>query len=367
MTLVAMDQAPMMHAPMILASTVQPAADPMLALVMLASGTCASALLTALARNYALRRDLLDHPGPRRNHVVPTPRGGGIGPVMAMLLGGGALLAVADPQSRSILATFLVGLGAIAAIGWLDDHRPLPASLRLAVHLAAALATSIAQIGMPHGALQWVVIASSTVVIAGLVNAWNFMDGIDGIAASQAALVAVVLLAGSALAGDWLTGGWWYVGWLLLAAMLGFLPFNVPRARIFLGDVGSGALGFAVASLLLRAVVAGRLPWLLALLPVSAFLVDAGMTLLSRILGGKPWWRPHREHLYQWLARSGYTHLQVTRWYAMWTLAAGGLAIACAQSSPTVAALVGVGALSCATLLWIWSRNRLWVIARHRR
>jgi UDP-N-acetylmuramyl pentapeptide phosphotransferase/UDP-N-acetylglucosamine-1-phosphate transferase len=361
-----MDQAPM-HAPMILATTVQPAADPMLALAVFACGACASALLTALARNYALRRELLDRPGPRRNHVVPTPRGGGIGPVMAMLLGGGALLAVADPQSRPVLATFLVGLAFIAGIGWLDDHHPLPAWLRLVVHLAAALAISIAQIGVPHGTLEWVVIGSSTIVIAGLVNAWNFMDGIDGIAASQAALVALVLLAGSALAGHWLAGAWWNLGWLLLAAMLGFLPFNVPRARIFLGDVGSGALGFAVASLLLRAVAAGRLPWPLALVTVSAFLIDAGMTLLSRILSGKPWWRPHREHLYQWLVRSGYTHLQVTRWYAMWTLVAGGIAIAAARCGPTVSALVGIGALSCATLLWIWSRNRLWAIARHRR
>lgn len=351
---------------MILATFVRPEADSVLALAVLACGAGASALLTALARTYALRRELLDHPGQRRNHAIPTPRGGGIGPVL-VLLGGGTLLAVTDAQSRPILATFLVGLGMVAGIGWLDDHRPLPAWLRLIVHLGAATALGIALVGMPHSFLQWVVVAASTIAVAGLVNAWNFMDGIDGIAASQAALVPVILLAGSAFAGGWLTGAWWYLGWLLLAAVLGFLPFNIPRARIFLGDVGSGALGFAVAALLLRAVVAGRLPWLLALTAISAFLVDAGMTLLSRIVAGKPWWRPHREHLYQWLVRSGYTHLQVTRWYGLWTLAAGAIAIASAQGGPTVSALVGIGALSCATLLWMWSRNRLWIAARHPR
>ena len=359
----------MTHVPMIPALTIPATAvqaDPMFALAVLACGVCGSALLTALARHYALRRELLDHPGQRRNHAVATPRGGGIGPVI-VLLGGGTLLAVMDSQSSPILATFLIGLGMVAGIGWLDDHRPLPAWLRLVVHFGAAIAISIALIGMPHGLLPCAVIASSTMVVAGLVNAWNFMDGIDGIAASQAGLVAVVLLAGGTFAGGWLAGAWWFLGWLLFAAMLGFLPFNFPRARIFLGDVGSGALGFVVATLMLRAVVAGRLPVPLALLPISAFLVDAGMTLLSRILGGKSWWRPHREHLYQWLVRSGYTHLQVTRWYALWTLAAGGLAIATARYWPLAAAWVGIGALSCATLFWMWSRNRLWVAARHRR
>jgi len=351
---------------MILATAVRPEAEWMVALVALVFGACASALLTALARHYALRRELLDHPGQRRNHAIPTPRGGGLGPVVVLLVGG-TVLAVMDSQARSGLATFLIGLGMVAGIGWIDDHRPLPAWLRLAVHLGAATAVSIALVGMPLAPLQWAMIALSTVVVAGLVNAWNFMDGINGIAASQAGLVAIILLAGGAFGGGWLAGGWWFLGWLLVAATLGFLPFNIPRARVFLGDVGSGALGFAVASLLLRAVVAGRLPWPLALLLVSAFLVDSGVTLLSRILAGKAWWLPHREHLYQWLVRSGYTHLQVTRWYALWTLAAGALAIASARCGQAVTALVGIGTLSCAALLWMWSRNRLWIAARHHR
>jgi len=346
---------------MIPATAVRAESDLLFALLVFVCGACVSALLTALARYYALRRDLLDHPGQRRNHAVATPRGGGIGPV-AVLLGGGALFAALDPQSRFALVVFLIGLAVVAAIGWLDDHRPTPAWLRLIVHLGAALAISIALLGLPHGPLQCAVIVLSTFGVAGLVNAWNFMDGIDGIAASQAGLVAIILLAGA-----WLAGAWWAVGLLLLAAVLGFLPYNIPRARIFLGDVGSGALGFVVAALLLRAIAIGRLPWPLALLLVSAFLVDSGMTLLSRVLYGKTWWRPHREHLYQWLVRSGYTHLQVTRCYALWTLVVGVLVLLLAQFGSDVGALVSLGAVSCATLLWVWSRNRLWKAARHRR
>jgi UDP-N-acetylmuramyl pentapeptide phosphotransferase/UDP-N-acetylglucosamine-1-phosphate transferase len=334
-------------------------------LAVFVCGAVASSAFTALARRYAQQRQLLDHPGQRRSHSVPTPRGGGIGPVL-VLLGGSALLVAFDRQSHPALGICMLGLAAVAGIGWMDDHRPLPAWLRLAVHLGAALAASIALIGLPHTPLEAIVVLASTLVVAGLVNAWNFMDGIDGLAASQASMVAIILLFGSCLLGRWLDGAWWDIALLLLAATLGFLPFNIPRARIFLGDVGSGALGFVVACLLLRAVVAGGLPWLLALLPVSAFVVDAGMTLLLRVVHGKPWWRPHREHLYQWLVRSGLSHVHVTCCYALWTLAAGALTVALSQCSPADGSLIGSGALLCGCLLWMWLRNRLWMAARHR-
>ncbi len=346
---------------MMSATAALPAANVAFAAMLFACGAVASAALTALARRYALRRQLLDHPGQRRNHAVPTPRGGGIGPVLT-LLGGGALFAASAQQARQPLAICMVGLAAVAGIGWLDDHRPLPAWLRLAVHLCAALAASVVLIGMPQTAMQFLAIVASTVVVAGLVNAWNFMDGIDGLAASQAGLAALALLAGG-----WLSGAWSGLAMLLLAAMLGYLPFNVPRARIFLGDVGSGALGFVVACLLLRAVVAGGLPWPIAALPVSAFLIDAGMTLLLRIVRGKAWWRPHREHLYQWLVRGGRPHLRVTCGYALWTLAASALAIALARWNPSVGVWISGGALLSGCLLWTWVRNRLWMVARHRR
>ena len=334
------------------------------ALALFVCGVIASAALTALARRYAMRRELLDLPGQRRSHALPTPRGGGAGPVL-VLLAGGVLLFAFDSASQPELGICLFGLAAVAGIGWFDDHRPQSAWLRLAVHLIAALMASIALIGIPHTPMQFASIALSTVVAAGFVNAWNFMDGIDGLAASQANLVAVIVLVGSLFAG-WLGGAWWSFALLLFAATLGFLPFNVPRARIFLGDVGSGALGFVVACLLLRSVVAGGLSWPVALLPASAFLIDSGMTLLQRFVRGKPWWRPHREHLYQWLVRSGRSHIHVTVCYALWTLAAGALALALARSSPAVGGWITGTALLCGSLFWMWLRNRLWMAARHR-
>ncbi len=323
-------------------------------------GVIASAALTALARRYALRHELLDLPGQRRSHALPTPRGGGIGPVTVLLICG-SLFVASDHRSQPALGMCLLGLAMIAGIGWLDDHRPLSAWLRIVVHLGAALVASIALIGMPHTPLQIVLILLSTAVVTGFVNAWNFMDGIDGLAASQAGLVAATLLAGG-----WLVGAWSSMAILLAATVLGFLPFNVPRARIFLGDVGSGGLGFMVAILLLRAVVTGGIAWPVALLPASALLVDGGMTLLLRIVRGKAWWLPHREHLYQWLVRDGRLHVHVTACYALWTLAAGVLAMALARCSPAVGAWISGGALLSGSLLWMWLRNRLWMAARHR-
>jgi UDP-N-acetylmuramyl pentapeptide phosphotransferase/UDP-N-acetylglucosamine-1-phosphate transferase len=152
-----------------------------------------------------------------------------------------------------------------------------------------------------------------------LTNVWNFMDGINGIATIQAALVAggLVLVVG---------GVWTWVALALIAACLGFLPFNFPKARIFLGDVGSSALGFAIATLLAVALLDGRVFAPLLLLPLSAFLVDSGMTLVRRIAKRERWWTPHAQHAYQrWASTSG-SHAIVTFMYAGWTAAASVLA-----------------------------------------
>jgi UDP-N-acetylmuramyl pentapeptide phosphotransferase/UDP-N-acetylglucosamine-1-phosphate transferase len=150
----------------------------------------------------------------------------------------------------------------------------------------------------------------------GLTNVWNFMDGIDGIASTQAILVALavaIATTGAAM--------WW--AWALVGATLGFLPFNFPKARIFLGDVGSGALGFALAALLVQGIATapGVHPLLWAL-PPSAFLVDASLTLAGRVLRGEPWWRPHALHAYQRWARLRGSHVGVTVAYAVWTASA---------------------------------------------
>ena len=269
---------------------------------------------TWLARRYALRHHLLDAPGERRAHTVPTPRGGGIGIVVALLLAGAVLLPRAEDPLALVLA--LIGLALVAAVGLVDDHRPLSPWRRLAVHAVAAFLLAC---GTWHASSDpWLACVAFVLALV-LTNIWNFMDGIDGIAATQALLVALVI--GVALPGAW---SWW--AFALVAAIVGFLPFNVPKARIFLGDVGSGALGYALAALFVQVLQGSpRSHWPLWALPASAFLVDASLTLAGRVFRGERWWTPHDLHAYQRWARAAGSHMIVTSAYAAWTVGAIGL------------------------------------------
>lgn len=272
------------------------------------------AVATWLTRGYALRRQLIDPPGERRSHQVPTPRGGGLAIALAFLV---ALVAMAARRPDEIVLLACAGIGflLVSGIGWVDDHRPLSPWSRLAVHVLAA---GWLMVGLYLSGRGGAVALGGFVAAIVLVNVWNFMDGIDGLAASQAALAAAGL---SVLAGqDALLV---HLGLALIASICGFLPFNFPKANIFLGDVGSGALGYALAMLLamsLTSMSSGR--WVLVLLPISAFLLDAGLTLAVRVGRGEKWWTPHVQHVYQRWARRMGGHPPVTFGYGVWTLAA---------------------------------------------
>lgn len=297
---------------------------------------------TWMARQYALWRELIDHPGERRSHHVPTPRGGGLSIVIALLV---ALCVVAwhSPQQIVLIAGFGVGLLLVAGIGMVDDHRPLSPWLRLGVQACAAAVFALA-VAAAWGDLLAAMVAF--IAVMALTNIWNFMDGINGIAASQAVLVAT----GLAL----LLGGVW--GWIalaLVAACLGFLPFNFPKARIFLGDVGSGALGFALAALLVLTWKRSDVPMPLLLLPLSAFLVDSGLTLLRRVLRGERWWTAHAQHAYQrWASRVG-NHMPVTVAYAGWS--AAGWLLAWWLAPKTERTMVTGCAIWLATAAVLWA------------
>lgn len=244
-----------------------------------------SAVLTWAARGYALREQLMDQPGERRSHSVATPRGGGIAIVISLLVTAGVAMWIWPAAMPSLLLVSL-GLVLVAGIGWWDDHRPLPAMRRLMVHfIAAALLAALVKV---HGG-SWLLAVLVLLFTASLINIWNFMDGINGIAASQAVVVALGLAP---------VLPWPYslAAVALGLACLGFLPFNFPRARIFMGDVGSGALGYAVAVVLAIASLKTDIHWILLLVPASAFLVDAGFTLLARIISGQRWMEPHTQH-----------------------------------------------------------------------
>ena len=299
---------------------------------------------TWFARGYALRRALVDQPGERRSHSAATPRGGGVGIVLAMLVAIAALMARA-PLQLPALALVVAGLLAVTLVGWIDDHRPLSPWLRLAVHAASGLLLGLAVLVAGGGAAQALLAVIAAMV---LINVWNFMDGIDGIAASQAALVAAACaLTTSVPLVQWL-------GWALAAACLGFLPFNFPKARIFLGDVGSGGLGYLLAALMVMGFDASPASaWVL--LPLSAFLLDAALTLGTRMVRGERWWTPHVGHLYQRLARSWNGHAWVTACYAAWTVCAVCLSWLLRAWQPA--------AIMCAVLAWYLAGAVTWKLA----
>jgi UDP-N-acetylmuramyl pentapeptide phosphotransferase/UDP-N-acetylglucosamine-1-phosphate transferase len=316
----------------------QASAWPLLAFAIALAGTW-------LAGRYARRRALFDLPGERRSHAQPTPRGGGIAIVVAVLplLG---WLAWRDVTAAPALAAITAGLLLVAGIGWLDDHRPLGPAPRLLVHAVAAglLALALALLGADP-----IRIACGFVLALVLVNVWNFMDGIDSLAASQALLAALAfaLFAGSGVVAA--------LGCVLAAACAGFLPFNLPRARIFLGDVGSGALGFLLA--VLASLLLLHTPWTrapLLVLPLLVFAVDAALTLARRIVHGERWWQPHVQHAYQrWARRSG-SHGRVCLAYMAASLVA--IAFMLAAGAHSFAVIMWLVGLSCvaACLAWWW-------------
>ncbi|WP_238390397.1 MraY family glycosyltransferase [Pseudoxanthomonas daejeonensis] len=307
-----------------------------------------SVLMTWAALAYARRRNLVDLPGERRSHAVPTPRGGGIGIACALLAGCVVALIAGTARPAAVLG-FAGGLMLVAGIGWVDDHRPLSPWLRLAVQ---CLAGALLAWGL-HGAEgQWGWAILTLALVPGLVNVWNFMDGINGLATSQAMLCAVAFA--------WLAPGTAYAALAFGVAAAVFLPFNFPRARIFLGDVGSGTLGYALAALAsVAAVERGPDGAILVLLPLSAFLVDASLTLGARMRGGERWWQPHTSHLYQRWVKTAQSHTFVTCIYATFSLAASILALSVNKIGPWQAAAVTVLWFACASLGWFFQRRRL--------
>lgn len=311
-----------------------------------------SAALTWAARGYALRRQLFDQPGERRSHSVATPRGGGIAIVISLLVTAGIAM-WAWPAALPSLLVAALGLALVAGIGWWDDHRPLPAMRRLMVHfIAAALLAALVRV---HGG-SWLLAVLVLLFTASLINIWNFMDGINGIAASQAVVVALGLA-------PLLPWPYSLAAIALGLACLGFLPFNFPRARIFMGDVGSGALGYAVAAVLALASVKTDINWILLLVSASPFLVDAGFTLLARIISGQRWMEPHTQHVYQRAVQAGASHARVTGMYFALGLFSITVLNVCSNLQPRWEAAVAITWFIALSVLWLLLRNGL----RHRK
>ena len=242
-------------------------------------------LLSALLVWVMIRVAILDTPGHRSSHDRPTPKGGGVGVVVSFL----AAMAILHPALSLLAAVALLAL-----VSWLDDVRQFPPIVKLAAQVAAALlilvGTHLPPLGLAMG-FCWLMFVT---------NALNFIDGLNGLAAGSMALASLFigLTAPTSLENA--------AGCMLAAGLLGFLPFNYPRARIFLGDVGSQAAGMAVAAFgLLR--WQDPLPWSILVMPLLLFgiLYDVALTLFRRLLAGDRLTEAHRGHLYQLAFRTG--------------------------------------------------------------
>ena len=274
----------------------------------------ASFALTGVARRQALRTRLIDIPNARSSHAVPTPRGGGIAIVIVVCAGLAILAALGRVSAATVLAVVPATL-AVAIAGIVDDRRGLPARVRLAVHFAAA-ALYLGTVGGPPelgiawlDGLPWLAFGVAMLGLVWLLNLFNFMDGIDGIAGTELACVSFSLALVAQLSGGSPANQSFAV--LLGAAGIGFLGWNWPPAKIFMGDVGSGFVGLALGVLALQTMRdCGMAIWV-PLILLASFTTDASVTLLRRVLRGEKWHAAHRTHAYQWLSRRWGSHLKV--------------------------------------------------------
>jgi len=284
-----------------------------LILIVIFSG---SALLTGVVRRYAERGAVLDVPNDRSLHSVPTPRGGGAAIVFMVLLAVAWLATERRLPPLGLVSALVIGGTAVALVGWTDDHYPLSALTRVAAYLLAAAWAVHALGGMSSfnlGFVRWepgYVLGSAIAIlfIAWLINLYNFMDGTDGIAGTQAVCAG---MAGFVL---FLARGQPGLGMLSLAvaaAAAGFLLWNWPPARIFMGDVGSCFLGYTFGVLAMAGEKSGAIPLVLWTVILSVFFWDATFTLVRRMLTGERWYRAHRSHAYQRLAQLGWSHRRV--------------------------------------------------------
>ncbi len=252
--------------------------------------------------------NLIDHPNVRSSHVLPKPSGGGLGMVVA---GGGAGIWLGcNDDSGWILHIALLSM-LIALVGLWDDIRPLPVWPRLTVQ-------AIGLLGVVWVSPDAISLVGFGLLLVGVwwVNLFNFMDGIDGLAGMQAGfmLSMAALLSYVTQSEVMLSPGW---RWMLfiVAAVIGFLPWNWPPAKIFMGDVGSTWLGFLLFAFCLLSVQSGWLTYPVWLLLAALFVVDATVTLFSRLIRKNRLSEAHRSHAYQCLARRWGTHRAVTLAY----------------------------------------------------
>lgn len=309
-------------------------------ILVLAASMALSMLVIKLRLMFAGRG--LDMPGHRSLHETPVPHGGGLGLVVVALVAGGWY---------GLDAMWLIGVAVLASVSLLDDWMHLPFWLRLGVHLGVA-----ASVVFLHGLDVDPVTIGAVVVIAWAINAYNFMDGADGLAGSMAATGFGAYAVAFSIGGFVGLAGLCFA---LSAAALGFLVYNWHPARIFMGDVGSIPLGFLAGGLGWYGVVADAWPLWFPLTVFAPFLLDASATLIRRACKRERVWEAHRDHYYQRMVRMGCTHAAMcSRWLAL-MLAGAALALWLHAGDVRVG-WVGAAAWWCVLMMLGWQVDRRW-------
>ena len=317
----------------------------------------ASAGLTVLVIELARRARMLDGPGARRMHEQPTVRGAGLGFVLTILtawLALGLTLSWKSELGRWAIAT--AGATALVAlVSWIDDRRGLPVWPRLGAHLLAAALVVFGS--WPEGiAAQWWWAALLVFALTALTNFWNFLDGINGIAAGIGAVIALVL-TGVLVAQENVPAAVFAA--VAAGSLLAFMPFNFPKARAFMGDVGSATLGLLVGALALMPFDGRNSPLFEVLALASAVFLDAGLTLAWRVFRRprRRWYNAHREHLYQWLARSGWGHTRTTLAYLVWTAGPALGVVILGQTRPDLMPIATLVLYLVGAMVWRFGRD----------
>ena len=271
-------------------------------------------LFTGYMRHYALKKKIIDNPNERSSHSIPTPRGGGVAVVCSYLLAL-AVLIYSQQLSVYISLTLMAAGFVVALLGFLDDHGHINSMLRLAIHFLVAIGVVIslggfAEVTVFNGVqLGFIANIIAVLFLVWLLNLYNFMDGINGIASIEAitATVSMAILyfiLNTSLNSELL--------WLLSACVLGFLLWNFPKAKIFMGDACSGFLGLILGILALIALKENLALFCAWIICLGIFVVDATYTLIKRVLSGYKMYDAHRSHSYQILSRKWGSHTPVT-------------------------------------------------------
>lgn len=323
-------------------------------------------LLIFVVRFWAERRNVLDIPNDRSSHSEPVPRGGGLAIVAVCLAGWWCAPLFSTVQDWRGTACYGVGAALIAAVSWLDDLQSLSRRVRFVVHSFAAILLILGfgawnTVSLPlvgDFSLAWVGCLVAFLWIVGLTNAYNFMDGIDGIAASQAVIAGLGWIILGRASEPWTLG---MLGLLVSAGSAGFLIHNWPPARIFMGDVGSAFLGYTFAFLALAAGSENSRLCLAGILLVWPFIFDSGLTFVRRLLERENVFAAHRTHLYQRLVIAGWSHAAVTLLYVGLDLAGLLLAILYANGATAADWLILAGLPAMALGLWslvVWQERK---------